>query len=67
MAIAFSGLLLSKEMVLNQFGFMLCIAVLIDTFIIRTILVPAIMALAEKWNWWPKKVPEPIKSEEDID
>ncbi len=67
MAIAFSGLLLSKEMVLNQFGFMLCIAVLIDTFIIRTILVPAIMALAEKWNWWPKKVPEPTKTEMDFE
>ena len=67
MAIAFSGLMLSREMVLNQFGFMLCVAVLIDTFIIRTILVPAIMSLAEKWNWWPKKVPEPTKTDTDYE
>ncbi len=67
MAIAFSGLLFSRVMVLNQFGFMLCIAVLIDTFIIRTILVPAIMSLASKWNWWPKKVPEPTKTDLDIE
>ncbi|MHA1202310.1 MAG: MMPL family transporter [Candidatus Heimdallarchaeaceae archaeon] len=67
MAIAFSGLLLSKEMVLNQFGFMLCIAVLVDTFIVRTILVPAIMSVAEKWNWWPSKKPEPIKDENHVE
>ncbi|MHA2308131.1 MAG: MMPL family transporter, partial [Candidatus Heimdallarchaeaceae archaeon] len=67
MAIAFSGLLLAREMVLIQFGFMLCIAVLIDTFIIRTILVPAIMSIAEKWNWWPGKKPEPTKDENDIE
>ena len=67
MAIAFSGLLFSREMVLNQFGFMLCIAVLIDTFVVRTILVPAIMSIAEKWNWWPAKKPEATKDENDID
>ena len=67
MAIAFSGLLLAREMVLIQFGFMLCVAVLIDTFIIRTILVPAIMAIAEKWNWWPGKKPDPTKDENDIE
>jgi uncharacterized membrane protein YdfJ with MMPL/SSD domain len=67
MAIAFSGLMFSREMVLNQFGFMLCVAVLIDTFIIRTILVPAIMSLATRWNWWPAKKPEPSKDENDIE
>jgi uncharacterized membrane protein YdfJ with MMPL/SSD domain len=67
MTIAFSGLLLAREMVLIQFGFMLCIAVLIDTFIIRTILVPAIMAIAEKWNWWPGKKPEALKDENQVE
>ena len=67
MAIAFSGLLLAREMVLIQFGFLLCIAVIIDTFVIRTILVPAIMSIAEKWNWWPAKKPEPTKDENDIE
>ncbi|MHA1414887.1 MAG: MMPL family transporter [Candidatus Heimdallarchaeaceae archaeon] len=63
MAIAFSGLLISSEMILNQVGFILCISVLVDTFFIRTILVPAIMSLAQKWNWWPKKMPEVSKEE----
>ena len=63
MTIAFSGLLLSTEMILNQFGFMLCFAVLVDTFVVRTILVPSIMSLAERWNWWPSKLPEPEKDD----
>ena len=57
MAIAFGGLMLSKSIVLIQFGFILALAVLIDTFIVRSILVPSILAISEKWNWWPSKPP----------
>ncbi|MCE7742123.1 MAG: MMPL family transporter [Candidatus Heimdallarchaeota archaeon] len=67
MAIAFSGMMLSSLMVMNQFGFILSFAVLVDTFVIRTIFVPAIMSIAEKWNWWPAKVPEPTKDENYMD
>jgi RND superfamily putative drug exporter len=28
------------------------VAVLIDAFVIRALLVPALMALLEDWNWW---------------
>ncbi len=57
MAIAFGGLMLSKSIVLVQFGFILALAVLIDTFIVRTVLVPSILAISDKWNWWPSKPP----------
>ena len=67
MAIAFGGMLFSTTMILNEFGFILTLAVLVDTFIIRTILVPAIMSLASKWNWWPRKLKEPTKGLEDIE
>lgn len=55
MAIAFSGLLLSTEAVLNQLAFLLVFAVLVDTFIVRSMLVPAVMAALGKLNWWPQK------------
>lgn len=67
MAIAFSGMIFSSVMILNEFGFILALAVLVDTFIIRTILVPAIMSLASKWNWWPRKLKPPTKDLNDIE
>jgi hypothetical protein len=30
-----------------------CIAVLLDATLIRMVLVPAIMHIAGRWNWWP--------------
>jgi uncharacterized membrane protein YdfJ with MMPL/SSD domain len=35
MAIAFTGPTMSNQLVLNEFGFMLCVAVLVDTFVVR--------------------------------
>jgi len=61
MFIAFAGLMLSQEMVLNQYGFMLSFAVLVDTFVVRTLLVPAIMHLAGPVNWWPGVMPPDTK------
>jgi uncharacterized membrane protein YdfJ with MMPL/SSD domain len=59
MTIAFAGLLLSTSALLVQFGFMLCFAVLLDTFVVRTALVPAIMHVAGLFslNWYPGKMP----------
>jgi RND superfamily putative drug exporter len=33
-------------------GFGLAVAVLIDATLVRTILVPAVMRLVGRWNWW---------------
>jgi len=60
MAVAFGGLMLSRTIVMIQFGFMLCFAVLLDTFIVRTLLVPALLHLAGEWNWWPNVLPAGI-------
>ena len=43
MAVAFSGLLFSTELILNQTAFLLVLSVLLDTFIVRTFLVPVLM------------------------
>eukprot|EP01059_Diplonema_ambulator_P020472 TRINITY_DN34283_c0_g1_i1.p1 TRINITY_DN34283_c0_g1~~TRINITY_DN34283_c0_g1_i1.p1 ORF type:complete len:887 (+),score=327.11 TRINITY_DN34283_c0_g1_i1:42-2663(+) len=53
MAVAFSGLFFSTIEGINQMGFYLVFSVLFDTFVVRSVLVPAIMSLLGEYNWWP--------------
>eukprot|EP00471_Norrisiella_sphaerica_P012042 CAMPEP_0184504814 /NCGR_PEP_ID=MMETSP0113_2-20130426/52661_1 /TAXON_ID=91329 /ORGANISM="Norrisiella sphaerica, Strain BC52" /LENGTH=786 /DNA_ID=CAMNT_0026894473 /DNA_START=654 /DNA_END=3014 /DNA_ORIENTATION=+ len=57
MAIAFGGMLFSTTDTLNQIAWILFSSVLFDTFVVRTILVPAVLTIAAAVNWWPRKVP----------
>jgi RND superfamily putative drug exporter len=41
---------------IRDVGFGLAIGVLMDTFLVRTLLVPSTVALLGKWNWWPGRV-----------
>ena len=38
---------------LRQLGTSIAIGVLLDTFLVRTLLVPSLVALLGRWNWWP--------------
>lgn len=37
----------------RQLGFTIAFAVFLDTFFVRTLLVPSIAVLLGRWNWWP--------------
>jgi RND superfamily putative drug exporter len=37
----------------QQLGFSIAFGLLLDTFFVRTLLVPSIAMLAGRWNWWP--------------
>jgi RND superfamily putative drug exporter len=39
--------------VLKMIGLGLCVAVLVDATLVRALIVPAVMALAGRWNWYP--------------
>lgn len=68
-AVAFCGLLLSSTTSLNQMGFILATSVLFDALLMRTLMVPSVMALLGEVNWWPTRraslpvtraLPEPL-------
>ncbi len=53
------GMLFASISTLVQCGFIIGTGLLLDTFLVRTITVPAIAVLVGKWNWWPSKPPPP--------
>ncbi len=65
MAGAFSTMMLSSTAMLQQFGFALAFAILLDATVVRIYLVPAIMVLLEKWNWWAPGRLQRVNREED--
>ena len=49
------GLQFSSITTLAQIGFIIASGILLDTFLVRTITVPATAVLVGKANWWPSK------------
>jgi len=52
MVAVFGSFTLASVTDVQQMGFMLALAVLIDASIVRLFLVPALMRLMGRWNWW---------------
>jgi RND superfamily putative drug exporter len=53
MIVVFGVFSFSRVLAAQQLGFGLAVAVFLDATLIRMVLVPAIMHIAGRWNWWP--------------
>jgi uncharacterized membrane protein YdfJ with MMPL/SSD domain len=58
LAVAIGAFTTSEVLFIKQIGLGAALGVLIDAFVVRGLLVPALMALLGKWNWWS---PRPLR------
>ncbi len=52
MVAVFGAFALSDQRVVKEFGIGLCCAIFLDATVVRLVLVPSLMQLAGRWNWW---------------
>ena len=52
MVLVFAAFIFTGQQVIGEFGIGLAAAVLLDAFIVRTLLVPALLHLSGRANWW---------------
>jgi putative drug exporter of the RND superfamily len=52
MILVFLSFLLNDDIIIQQFGVGLAAAIIVDAFVVRTVLVPALMHLLGRANWW---------------
>ena len=57
-AVAIGAFATSKLVFIKELGLGTALAVLIDAFVIRALLVPSLMELLGEWNWW---APAPLR------
>ena len=55
LAVAIGAFSTSAIPFIQQIGIAVAFGVLIDAFVVRSLLVPSLMALLGKWNWWSPK------------
>jgi RND superfamily putative drug exporter len=52
MILVFLSFVLNASIIIQQFGVGLAAAIIVDAFVVRTVLVPALLHLCGPANWW---------------
>jgi RND superfamily putative drug exporter len=53
LALSFASLAIVPLRPFREFAFAMAVGVLVDTFVVRSYLIPSLIALFGRWSWWP--------------
>ncbi len=67
MTSVFSGFILSDQVLVKSIGFALAFGVLVDAFVVRMTIVPAVMSLLGRAAWWLPRPLDRILPEVDVE
>jgi len=62
----FAALMSSPLSNIAESGFAITCGLLLDTFIVRSFLVPSVAVLLGRWNWWPRRIGAPRGDAEQL-
>ncbi|MEV6063647.1 MMPL family transporter [Nocardia asteroides] len=63
----FGSFILESDVTAKSFGFALAAGVAIDAFIVRMVVVPALLVIMGKWSWWIPKWLDRILPDIDVE
>jgi RND superfamily putative drug exporter len=67
LAVVFASFVATGIALLGEIGFVVAAAVVIDVGVVILFFVPALMGIAERFNWWPSKLAKRQITTEDPD
>jgi uncharacterized membrane protein YdfJ with MMPL/SSD domain len=62
LAVAIGAFSTSEISFIQQIGVAVGLGVLIDAFVVRSLLVPSLMALLGRWNWWSPRLARRLRA-----
>ncbi len=62
----FGVLTVTGNLQVQEIGLGLAGGILLDTFFVRTLLVPSVVVLLGRWNWWPSKLSDEDHSHDPV-
>ena len=60
LAASFAVLAMVPLVQFREFAFVMAVGILIDSFLVRSLLVPSLIAVFGRTSWWPGRGPKPV-------